>query len=638
MDVTALVEPDRVHKTVYTDQQIFDREMERIWERIWVYCGHESQVPNAGDYYAVTIGRQPMVMIRQPDMSVQVLYNRCPHRGVQVVGNLKGNTGSAFVCSYHAWSFHLDGSVRAIPLAKGYEGTRMTKDNPDCGMKRAARVDSYRGFVFASLVDEGPTLDEFLGEAKIAFDDMCDRSPLGEVEVVPICHRVMQHSNWKFFMENQLDALHPSVTHQSTGISAGRVEKRLKAEKGAAPLYYHYLSTFASSFEQWDSVQTINFPHGHGILKAYMGLSPRDPDTLEYEALLKNAYGEAKTEEYLSRSIHHVLVYPYLSVQSPLQQLRCLRPVGPDKTMSEIWHFRLKGAPEAIYRRSLWYYNLVNSPATMINADDLENWTKGQWGLQSNGGDWVSFHRYFGDDREENGVTYSNHGTSEAVMRNQFKAWSAYMQGAEGERDGERERQRRNPRHPDRRARLRAPARAGGRDRGRRRGADRRATRRARPFAARADGHRRQRRRRAAQARPGRRRRRAARGRAVPLPPGRAARRQALAGVHRPVRRRRRLLDAGDARADRVGRVAVDLRRRQADDGDQERPGLASERLVAGADVGDEPPRQPRRDRVGDGDDARGPLALPPDGAEARPGAPLRRQLSATLVRDAAGG
>ena len=85
MDLTALVEPDRVHKTVYTDQQIFDAEMERIWERIWVYCGHESQVPERGDYYAVTIGRQPMIMVRQKDGSVQVLYNRCPHRGVQVV-------------------------------------------------------------------------------------------------------------------------------------------------------------------------------------------------------------------------------------------------------------------------------------------------------------------------------------------------------------------------------------------------------------------------------------------------------------------------------------------------------------------------------------------------------------------------
>jgi hypothetical protein len=125
-----------------------------------------------------------------------------------------------------------------------------------------------------------------------------------------------------------------------------------------------------------------------------------------------------------------VLVYPYLSVQSPLQQLRCLRPISADKTLSEIWHFRLKGAPEAIYRRSLWYYNLVNSPATMINADDLENWTKGQWGLMSKGGDWVSFHRWYGDDRVENGVTYSNHGTSEAVMRNQFAAWTTYLTGA----------------------------------------------------------------------------------------------------------------------------------------------------------------------------------------------------------------
>jgi phenylpropionate dioxygenase-like ring-hydroxylating dioxygenase large terminal subunit len=428
MDLQRLVEPDRVHKSVYTDPAIFDAEMERIWERIWVYCGHESQVKHPGDYHAVQIGRQPMVMVRQADGHINVLYNRCPHRGVQLVGNQSGNTGNSFVCSYHAWSFHLDGSVRAIPLAKGYEGTRLTRDNPDCQMKRAARVDSYRGFVFASLAADGPTLAEFLGEAKVAFDDMCDRSPVGEVEVVPVCHRVVKHSNWKFFMENQLDALHPSVTHQSTGISAARVERRLKEAGQNPPLYYHMLSAFASSFDQWNAVQTINYPRGHGILKAYMGLRPQDPDTLEHEAQLKQAYGEHKAEEYLSRSIHHVLVYPYLSVQSPLQQLRCMRPIAPDKTLSEIWHFRLKGAPEAIYRRSLWYFNLVNSPSTMINADDLENWTKGQWGLKSNGGDWVSFHREHGRDLEEGGVIYSQKGTSEAVMRSQFRAWREYMQ------------------------------------------------------------------------------------------------------------------------------------------------------------------------------------------------------------------
>jgi phenylpropionate dioxygenase-like ring-hydroxylating dioxygenase large terminal subunit len=428
-DIDRLVEPDRVHKSVYTDPAIFDAEMQRIFERIWVYCGHESQIKAPGDYYALTIGRQPMIMVRQADGSVQVLYNRCPHRGVQVVGNQSGNTGSAFVCSYHAWSFHLDGNVRAIPLARGYEGTRLTRDNPDCSMKRAARVDSYRGFVFASLAADGPSLREFLGEARVAFDDMCDRSPVGEVEVVPICHRVIQHSNWKFFMENQLDALHPSVTHQSTGISAARIERRLKEGGRTPPLYYHMLSAFASSFEQWDKVQTINYPRGHGILKAYMGLRPQDPDTQAHEAQLVAAYGAERAEEYLSRSIHHVLVYPYLSVQSPLQQLRCLRPIAPDKTLSEIWHFRLKGAPEAIYRRSLWYYNLINSPATMINADDLENWSKGQWGLQSDGGDWVSFHRDYGRDRTEGDTIYSERGTSEAVMRSQFRAWREYLAG-----------------------------------------------------------------------------------------------------------------------------------------------------------------------------------------------------------------
>jgi hypothetical protein len=176
----------------------------------------------------------------------------------------------------------------------------------------------------------------------------------------------------------------------------------------------------------------VNFPRGHGILKGYMGLRPQDPDTQQYTETLYKAYGAERAEQYLGRSIHHVLIYPYLSVQSPLQQLRCLRPIGPGKTLSEIWHFRLKGVSQAIYRRSLWYFNLVNSPATLVNADDLENWTKGQWGLESNGGDWVSFHRHFGRDTREGDTVFSNNGTSEVVMRSQFAAWSKYMSGGGG--------------------------------------------------------------------------------------------------------------------------------------------------------------------------------------------------------------
>ena len=248
LDVAKAVEPDRVHRSVYSDPAIFELEMERIFNKVWTYVGHESQVKNVGDYWTVQIGRQPMIMVRHSDRSVRVLYNRCPHRGAMLYGDRCGNVGKAIICSYHSWQFDTDGSCKAIPLDKGYQGTRLTPGDASCNVKTAARVDSYRGFVFASLAADGPSLDEWLGSAKIAFDDMCDRAPEGEVEVVPTCFRVIQQSNWKIFLENQLDALHPSVTHQSTGRAAHEVEKLIakQTKKGEAPLSYHMLSAFAT--------------------------------------------------------------------------------------------------------------------------------------------------------------------------------------------------------------------------------------------------------------------------------------------------------------------------------------------------------------------------------------------------------
>ncbi len=433
-DLRTMVEPDRVRRQVYTSAEIFELEMQRIHERVWIYCGHETQVPKAGDYYTVQIGCQPMIMVRGPDGKISVLYNRCPHRGNMIAGDRKGNTGEFFRCSYHAWQFHLDGKLKNIPMMEsGYAGTRYEKDKSDCNMKHAARVENYRGFVFASLAKDGPTLKEFLGQAIVAFDDMCDRAPDGEVEVVPNCFRVIQHSNWKLFMENQIDALHPSVTHQSTGRAAHEVEKEIaKQAKAGEALSYHMLSAFATvTIDKWDHFQTINYPYGHCILTGYMGLRPQDPDTLAYDKIMIQKYGQKRFEEIVGVNIHHVLVYPGLSVQSPLQQLRAVRPLGVDRTLTEIWHFRLKGAPEAIYRRSLAYYNLVNSPATLINADDLENFWKCHQGLASDGGDWVSFARHHGHDIEQDGQVSSapNMGTSEAPMRNQMKAWAEYMRG-----------------------------------------------------------------------------------------------------------------------------------------------------------------------------------------------------------------
>ena len=108
--LAGLVEPDRAHRKAYTDPEIFDLEMERIFERTWIYIGHESQVKNPGDYYLAQVGRQPVILVRGRDGDVNVLYNRCPHRRT-ICGRETGNHFTAL----HAWTFHLDGKLEGMP-------------------------------------------------------------------------------------------------------------------------------------------------------------------------------------------------------------------------------------------------------------------------------------------------------------------------------------------------------------------------------------------------------------------------------------------------------------------------------------------------------------------------------------------
>lgn len=428
-DYGALVEPDRVHKAVYADEAVYEAELRNIFYKKWIYIGHVSQVPNVGDYWTTWVGKERMIMVRGDNDKVHVLYNRCPHRGTLICNNHKGNTNKTFRCPYHAWQFNLNGSLKSVPMKNGYDGIIDLKD-PQFQMVQAERQDAYRGFVFASLSEEGEDLGTFLGPGgKSAFDDICNRSPEGDAEIVANCFRIVQHSNWKIFLENQLDAVHPSITHRSTGDAASAMQRVYKDRTGDdPPMGYQYLADFSLPFEKWDSLSTIGYPNGHTVLAGYMGLRPRDPVTVAHEEALTEAYGAERMDEILSTNIHHVLVYPCLSVQPPLQQLRAVRPLSANKTLTEIWHFRLKGAPEGIYERSLAYYYHVNSPSTMVNADDLNNFRAIQDGLALNGGgDWVSLHRNAGQDTVEDGVTTSVTGMSEQPMRNMFAAWKEFM-------------------------------------------------------------------------------------------------------------------------------------------------------------------------------------------------------------------
>src|SRR5215475_303565 len=170
-----LVQPARVHRSLYTDPAIFELEMERLFGRAWLYVGHESQVRNVGDYFCSEIVRKPVIVVRDAAGSLQVLHNQCAHRGAMVVASDKGSTDE-FQCCYHGWTYHLDGRLKAIPLQHGYPADFNPKSDKTA-LLRVPRVKSYRGFIFASQAMDGPSLEESLNHMLTSIDDMVDRAP-----------------------------------------------------------------------------------------------------------------------------------------------------------------------------------------------------------------------------------------------------------------------------------------------------------------------------------------------------------------------------------------------------------------------------------------------------------------------------
>ena len=176
--LAALIQPDRVHRSVYADPAIFELELERIFGRAWLLIGHESQVRQRGDYFTTRMGREPVLVVRKDDGEITVLVNRCAHRGAMVCAEGRGNV-ERFVCPYHGWSYDTSGKLRTVTFQSGYEPNALS----ELRLKRVPRVETYRGFIFASLTASGEDLETFLGTARASFDDLVDRAPGGELEV-----------------------------------------------------------------------------------------------------------------------------------------------------------------------------------------------------------------------------------------------------------------------------------------------------------------------------------------------------------------------------------------------------------------------------------------------------------------------
>ena len=424
-----LVQPDRVHRSLYTDPTIFDLEMARVFSRAWLVLGHESQVRAAGDYYTTRMGREPVVVVRQDDGAIAVLINRCAHRGSTVCAEGRGNV-ERFVCPYHGWSYDRAGALRAVPVPSGYHPETLA----GLRLRPVARTATYRGFIFASLAASGPGLEEFLGPTLSSFDDLVDRAPGGELEVAGGVFKHAYHGNWKLMLENHLDGVHPAHVHASS-IAVARA-----APEPGAPGAENYFDISVRQMRQngapeslWESTGIWTTPRGHGWLGDYhtdsrlvTGLG--NPVFAEYRNRLAARAGEAEAARALGVTRWNTIIYPNCSFMSQFRQLRIVHPVAVDRTVVYTYSFRMKDAPPQMFRDTIAFSNVVNGTASFVLTDDLEVYERVQRGLSSGAVEWVYLGRGFGGDVDEPGGTRrGTSGTSEVFIRAQAGAWLDYM-------------------------------------------------------------------------------------------------------------------------------------------------------------------------------------------------------------------
>lgn len=423
--IRALVESDRVHRDVYCDPELFELEMQRLWSDTWIYVGHDSQVPQPGDYYTAEIARQPVVMLRAPDGSLGVLLNRCAHKGSKVVSAASGNCRGQLRCPYHGWTYRTDGSLRTVPLKSGYAQTGFESSAASKGMRRVAHA-VYRGFVFARLSDDGPGFEEYFGESLSSIDNMADRSPAGKLEVTGGVLRYMHDCNWKMFVENLNDAMHPMVAHES---SAGTARDLWKAQPPDVPkpMVIEQFVPFVSNYEFFDKMGLRIYDHGHSYTGVNFSIHSKYSSVPEYERSMEAAYGAQRAHAILGEARHNTVYYPSLTIKGAIQTIRVVRPIAVDKTLIESFTLRLVGAPDSLLERSVMYTRLINAPTSVVGHDDLHCYRAIQEGLAAGGNEWISLHRNHNPIEATAGLAGTYNGTSEIAMRSQFRAWVTAM-------------------------------------------------------------------------------------------------------------------------------------------------------------------------------------------------------------------
>ena len=361
----------RIDRRIYSDAAIFDLEMENIWERVWIFIAHESQLPRPGDYVTAAIGRQPVFAMRSKAGEINVFLNACPHRGAMVCRLMRGNA-RIIACPYHGWTFNTDGSLIA-PKEEAVGAYPEAFDKKDLGLKRVARVESYRGFIFACLDPEIAPLADYLGDAKVFIDMFADQGDAMEI-IKGVCSYTYD-GNWKLQAENGVDGYHPSTVHWNfiaTQQHRAKMDTQGEKTKGMTPV------TDPSKVKGG----YFDFGRGHTMIWGDWA-NPQDRFNFHRREQFAQRMGALRADWVIGR-LRNLLLYPSMFLMDQQSsQIRVIQPLSVNKTKVTVYGLAPVGETAEERRKRIRYYEDFFNASGMATPDDLSEFDASQAGFQA---------------------------------------------------------------------------------------------------------------------------------------------------------------------------------------------------------------------------------------------------------------
>jgi ethylbenzene dioxygenase alpha subunit len=354
----------RQKRVIYSDPDIYEQELEKIFARSWLFIAHECQIKEPGDFIRTFMGEDEVLVVRQKDDSVKAFLNTCTHRGNRLCKADHGNK-KTFVCNYHGWGFGIDGALNGVPLEKEAYYNKLDKDK--FGMIEVAQLKSYKGLIFATFDEDAPSLDEYLGDMKWYLDSWLDAMPEG-TELIGTAMKVELPVNWKLPVENvsgdgyHLGWAHAGAMTVTTSMSVGGLE----------------VGNTGTDNDEAVSVAGLN---GHTVLAALDGQSGYGfyPDpTMAVDYLNANRktvidrLGEFRGTKLWGSQLNFT-VFPNLQMLPGLNWFRIYHPKGPGKFEMWTWAMVDKEMSDELKQMILDNVSRTFGPAGLFDNDDGDN-------------------------------------------------------------------------------------------------------------------------------------------------------------------------------------------------------------------------------------------------------------------------